>query len=110
MSDSRTSHTELSRDRREDLLTLWDVIGGIAGGASVMALPFLVTVPGLIALLGLCVAVLLPLVAVGLAFGLVSAPFVGIWWLIRRLDRSRRRQADGCSRAMNSSAALRPLR
>jgi hypothetical protein len=77
MSDSRIRHSE-------DLMSLWDVIGAIAGGASIMALPFLVAVPGLIALLGLCVALVIPLLALGLAAGIVGAPFVGIWWLTRR--------------------------
>ena len=87
MADSSIWHADMPRDRREDLMTLWDVIGGIAGGASIMALPFLVTVPGLIALLGLCIAVVLPLVALGLALGILSAPIVAIWRLVRLVRR-----------------------
>lgn len=88
MSDSHTRPTE-------NVMTLWDVIGGIVGGASVMALPFLVAVPGLIALLGLCVALVLPLLALGLAAGIVGAPIVGIWWLTRLARRSQRAPGAG---------------
>jgi hypothetical protein len=52
-----------------------------------MALPFLVTVPGVIALLGLCIAVLLPLAALGLALAVLSAPAVALWWLVRLVRR-----------------------
>jgi VIT1/CCC1 family predicted Fe2+/Mn2+ transporter len=87
VADSHTWHAAMPRDKREELMTLWDVIAGIAGGAAVMALPFLVTVPGMIALLGLCIAVLLPLAALGLALAVLSAPAVALWWLVRLVRR-----------------------
>ena len=42
-------------------------------------------VPGLIAVLGLLLPLLIVLVALGLALALLSAPFVAIWALVRRV-------------------------
>jgi len=84
---SPTRHAETPRGPREDLMSLLDVTGGIAAGASVMGLPFLVMVPGLIALLGLCIPLLLPLLALGLVVGILGAPVAGIWWLARLVRR-----------------------
>ena len=87
MPDSPTRHVQSSTGSRHELTKLLDVINGINGGIAVMFLPFMVAVPGLLAILGLCIALILPVMALGLLFGVLSLPAIGIWLIVRLLRR-----------------------
>lgn len=90
-----TRHAESSATWREGLMVAIDAANNIVGGIILLALPLAVLAPGLVALLALGIPLLLPFVALGLAFAIVSIPFVGIWWLVRTLRGvSRGRRTD----------------
>ena len=54
------------------------------------ALPLAVMAPGPVAAVGLSIPLLVPFVVLALAFGVVSAPFVALWWLVGAIRRQPR--------------------
>jgi hypothetical protein len=94
VTGSPTRHAAGSADWRNEAMKAVDITNEIMGGVALLALPIVVMTPGLIAVLGLCIPLILPLAALGLAFGILSIPFAAVWWLARmaRRLRSRRRR------------------
>jgi len=90
MPDAVTRHAPSSEGWRDALAAAADVTGDIVGGITLLALPLAVMAPGLVAAIGLTIPLLVPLVVLALAFAVLSAPFVALWWLagvIRRQSR-----------------------
>jgi len=90
MSDSVTRHAPACEAWREALIAVADAIGDIVGGITLLALPLAVMAPGLVAAVGLSIPLLVPFVVLALAFGVVSAPFVALWWLVGAIRRPSR--------------------
>lgn len=74
---------------RQGLIVALDAAGDIIGGIALLALPLAVLTPGLIALLGLSIPLLLPLVALALVLGILGAPLAGVWMLVKVIRRTR---------------------
>lgn len=89
MTGSPTRHAAGSADWRDEAMKAVDITNDIVGGVALLALPLAVMTPGLIAILGLCIPLSLPLAALGLAFGILSIPFAAVWWLARMARRLR---------------------
>lgn len=87
MTHAPTRHPAGSATRRTDLVSLLDIASDIVGAITLLALPFAVMTPGLLALLGLSIPLLLPLVALGLLLGILSIPIAALWWLVRMTRR-----------------------
>jgi hypothetical protein len=95
MPDAVTRHAPSSASWREDLVSLLDITNAIISGSALLALPVLVMAPGLIALLALGIPLLLPLVALGLVFAILSVPFAALWWLVRMARKVAARRRKG---------------
>lgn len=68
---------------REAAVALIDISGDIGGGLTLIGLPLLVMLPGLTVGLVLCIPLLLPFIVLPLVIGVLAAPFLAIWGLVR---------------------------
>jgi hypothetical protein len=111
VTGSPTRQAASSTGWRDEAMKAFDTTNATIGGIALLGLPSAVMAPGLIAMLGLCIPLILPLVALGLVFGILSIPFAGIWWLVRMARRLRSRRRSNPPPRLeqhNQQAAARP--